>query len=244
MDKHWLAGRLEAGDSIEKIAREVGRHPSTVAYWVNKHGLKSGYAARHAPRGAIAREELEGLVELGMSVRQIAAELRRSPTTVRHWLRHHGLKTQPARYAPRDGAAGAEVMRECQRHGWTWFRRLGSATRYRCAQCAVETVSSRRRRVKEILVAEAGGRCAACGYADFVAVLQFHHVDPATKRFHLGREGVTRSLERARAEARKCVVLCPNCHAEVELGVRELPVTSESSPAQPVSWVAQIDGPG
>jgi transposase-like protein len=227
MDKDWLAARLEAGASIEAVAREVGKHPSTVAYWVNKHGLKSGYAPCHAAKGALAREQLESLVEAGLSIRQIAGALDRSPTTVRHWLRHHGLETQPARYAPRHGAAGAELMRECSTHGWTWFRQIGTSPRYRCAQCAVDAVSNRRRRMKQILVAEAGGRCACCGYEDHPAVLQFHHLDPAAKRFHLGREGVTRSLERARAEAAKCVLLCANCHAEVELGFRELPVDSE-----------------
>ena len=43
-----------------------------------------------------------------------------------------------------------------------------------------------------------------------------------TKNFSLSHEGVTRSLERAREEARKCVLLCANCHAEVEAGVRVL----------------------
>ena len=208
MDKNWLQSRLEAGDSIQAIARAVGKHPATVSYWVNRHGLKSGYAARHAPRGPLAREQLEPLVEAGLSIREIARVVDRSATTVRHWLRHHDLKTQPSRYAPRDQAAGAELMRECGTHGWTWFRRIGTATRYRCAQCAVEAVSDRRRRIKRILVEEAGGACVACGYDDFTPVLQFHHLDPATKRFHLGREGVTRSLDRARAEASKCVLLC------------------------------------
>jgi transposase-like protein len=213
MDKTWLEARLAAADSIEAIARDVGKHPSTVSYWVNKHGLRSGHAPKHAARGALTRDQLAVLVEAGMSVRQIAAELDRSATTVRHWLRHHGLTTHPARYASRDGAAGSELMRECARHGWTWFRRTGASTRYRCAQCAVETVSNRRRRMKQILVDEAGGRCVACGYDDCVGVLQFHHVDPATKSFHLGREGVARSLERARTEASKCILLCANCHA-------------------------------
>jgi transposase len=244
MDRDWLAARVDAGESIEAIAREVGRDPSTVAYWVNKYELSSGYAATHAARGPLSRDVLVELVEVGLSIRQIAAQLDRSATTVRHWLRHYGLRTQPARYAPRDGAAGAELMRECTKHGWTWFRRTGASTRYRCARCVVEAVSERRRRIKEILVDEAGGRCAACGYSDCVAVLQFHHVDPATKRFHLGREGVARSLERARAEASKCILLCANCHVEVETGFRPLPVRSEGEPAQPVSWVAQIDGPG
>jgi IS30 family transposase len=31
MEKDWLAGLLEQGRSIESIAREVGRDPSTVA---------------------------------------------------------------------------------------------------------------------------------------------------------------------------------------------------------------------
>jgi hypothetical protein len=51
-----------------------------------------------------------------------------------------------------------------------------------------------------------------------MAALQFHHLDPARKSFALSRNGVTRSLAELRAEAAKCVVLCANCHAEVEVG--------------------------
>jgi hypothetical protein len=43
------------------------------------------------------------------------------------------------------------------------------------------------------------------------------------KSFALSRDGVTRSLAAARAEARKCVLLCSNCHAEVEAGAAHLP---------------------
>ena len=88
--------------------------------------------------------------------------------------------------------------------------------------CAQQRVAERRRRVKQILVEEAGGCCAECGYDRCCAALQFHHVDPSRKSFALSREGVTRSLDRAREEARKCVLLCANCHAEVEGGVRVL----------------------
>jgi hypothetical protein len=31
--------------------------------------------------------------------------------------------------------------------------------------------------------------------------------------------GLTRSLERMRAEAAKCALVCSNCHAEIEGGV-------------------------
>jgi transposase-like protein len=96
MDRVWLAGRLEAGESIEAIAREVGRDPSTVAHWVNKHGLRSRHAERHAARGGLTREQLEPLIERGLTLRQLAEELDRSSATVRHWLKRHGLKTQIA----------------------------------------------------------------------------------------------------------------------------------------------------
>jgi len=229
MDKDWLEARLEAGDSIEAIAREVDRDASTVAYWVNKHGLRSPHAQRHAPRAPLTREVLEPLVAGGMSIRDIGRELDRSPTTVRHWLRQHGLKTSAAQRVRRDGSTVPEALRDCPRHGWTWFRLVGGK-RYRCARCIVDAVTDRRRRVKEILVEEAGGACAACGYRDCIGVLQFHHLDPSTKRFHLGREGVSRAIDDARAEARKCVLLCANCHTEVELGFRVLPVTSGRAP--------------
>jgi hypothetical protein len=71
-------------------------------------------------------------------------------------------------------------------------------------------------------VAEAGGACALCGYSRCVAALQFH-VDPARKRFAVAAGGVTRALAESRQEAAKCILLCGNCHAEVEAGVTALP---------------------
>jgi hypothetical protein len=56
-----------------------------------------------------------------------------------------------------------------------------------------------------------------------MAALEFHHLTPEEKAFSLSEEGVTRSLARARAEARKCVLLCANCHGEVEAGVAAAP---------------------
>ena len=80
----------------------------------------------------------------------------------------------------------------------------------------------RRRRVKSILVEEAGGSCKICGYDRYVGALEFHHLDPDTKTFSLSHRGVTRSIDAARAEAAKCILLCANCHAEVEAGIVNL----------------------
>lgn len=69
---------------------------------------------------------------------------------------------------------------------------------------------------------EAGGRCKICEYDRYLGALQFHHVDPSTKEFAVSLRGRTRHIERVRAEASKCVLLCSNCHAEVEGGITPL----------------------
>src|SRR3954468_23928288 len=130
MDAAALVAQLAAGRSIESIAREEGRPASTVAYWVNKYGLTSEHAPRHAPRGGIEREQLAALVEEGLSIRQIAARCDVSATTVRHWLQRHELKTQPAHYARRDQPKPEEILRDCSVHGWGPFVRVGAPGRY------------------------------------------------------------------------------------------------------------------
>jgi transposase len=235
VDKAWLAAQLEAGRSYESLVRELDRHASTVAYWARKHGLRSAHAPRHATRGAIDREVLAQIVACGLPVRDMAEVMERSPTTVRHWLRRYGLATEPTRRGATTKAAAAAGTRElelrCKRHGLT--RHVLRTDGYRCARCEAARVTAWRRKVKRILVEEAGGSCALCGYAREIAALQFHHVDPSTKGFALSREGVTRSLAKARAEARKCVLLCANCHAEVEAGSAQLPLRSADPQVYP-----------
>ena len=114
----------------------------------------------------VEKDELQRLIEQGLTIREIAKRVGRGSTTVRYWLARHGLRT-----------VGAE-QREL-----------------------------------------AGGR----GYDAYVGALQFHHMDPDSKTFGLSQGGFTRSLEAVRAETRKCVLLCSNCHAEVEGGFRALP---------------------
>jgi transposase-like protein len=216
-----LEAYLRRGLSLEEIGRLTGRHPTTVGYWVKRHGLAAVHRDRHAAKGGIELETLAELVEAGLSTREIAEQIGMSQSTVRHWLRKHGLRTHRARRDNSHGIRGVHADRvtmQCSRHGATefWLEPRGI---YRCLRCRSEAVSRRRRRVKELLVAEAGGRCALCGYDRYVGALQFHHRDGAAKRFGLGDRGLTRSVERVRAEAAKCVLLCANCHSEVEAGI-------------------------
>lgn len=229
MDRASLEQLLGQGLSLAEIGRRFDLHESTVAYWVQKNGLEAVNRRKHAAKGGLTRQELEPLVAAGMSIAEIASAVHRSKPTVRHWLRHHGVKTRPQERRFGAGSTRASkaagkvtVMRECGRHGLTEFWLEGRGY-YRCKRCRMERVSRRRRKMKLILVEEAGGRCVVCGYNRCTAALHFHHVDPDSKQFHLSMQGVTRSIAAARAEMAKCVLLCANCHAEVESGVSRIP---------------------
>jgi transposase-like protein len=229
VDRGWLEEQLAAGRSYEDIAREVGRHPSTVSYWARRHGLSSAHAERYAPRGGIDRDLLVAIVACGLPVREMADALDLSPTTVRYWLRRYELTTGPTerRAKVAEAAANGELHLElsCDRHGPT--RHTRRVDGYRCARCESERVTAWRQRLKQLLVDETGGACALCGYDRCRAALQFHHVDPSDKSFALSHGGLARSLRRAREEAQKCILLCANCHAEVEAGFAELPLAAD-----------------
>jgi IS30 family transposase len=155
MDRAWLEQQLAAGRSIEAIAREIDRDPSTVAYWVTKHGLVSTHAAKHAARGGITRDALDPLVAAGLSVRAIGEQLGVSYATVQHWLNKHDLKTR--RGAQPRGSDARTIERERPVHGLTTFIKYSPTDHHRCEQCRKDRVVARRRKVKAMLVEEAGG---------------------------------------------------------------------------------------
>lgn len=87
----------------------------------------------------------------------------------------------------------------------------------------VIAVSKRRKRVKEMVVAYKGGACRICKYNRYVGALELHHLDQEKKSFGIGDKGYTKSWEKVRAEADKCILLCANCHREVSAGIVQLP---------------------
>jgi transposase len=225
MDRDQLKRYLDEGLSLPQIGALVGRDPSTVGYWVQKYGLVANGRDRYAPRGGLSREQLEPLVSRGMTLEMIARELDRSASTVRYWIARLGLPKPKTRRRCDVDVALAQgkrtVVRHCPRHGEGVFV-IENGGKVKCRRCRMGAVAEWRRRTKARLVAEAGGRCQLCGYDRCRAALQFHHLDPTTKAFGLSLRGVTRAIEKLREEAAKCVLLCANCHAEVEVGFSTL----------------------
>jgi len=227
MERRFLEKCLAKGMSLEAIGEEVGKHPSTVGYWLKKHGLSARGAQKYARRGALDKADLMKLVETGATVAEIASTLDRDSSTIRYWLKRYDLATASRRRRRRRGYRGEARFAtfECERHGVTEFVLEGRGY-YRCKKCRAAAVAKRRRVVKRQLVEDAGGVCVLCGYCRWPGALQFHHVDPSLKEFHIAHRGYSRSLARSRAEAEKCVLLCANCHSEVEGGFATLPVDS------------------
>ena len=56
-------------------------------------------------------------------------------------------------------------------------------------------------------------KCEMCGYCKNPQILCFHH-NKGNKKFELNAIGM-RSQKVIIEEINKCIVLCPNCHAEI-----------------------------
>lgn len=139
-------------------------------------------------------------------------------------VRKAGRPPSPTRRCPVE-------VRECKRHGLTEFAFYSCGRgrrRWSCKRCVGEAVTRRLQKVKRILVQEAGRCCSVGGYDRCIVNLVFHHVDPSKKAFAISTSS-GKSLAAYRAEAKKCVLLCANCHGEVETG--QIP-----SPAPGACW--------
>jgi hypothetical protein len=141
---------------------------------------------------------LRSLVDEGLGQKAIAKRLGASQSGVRYHLDKLGLETHPP-----------ERPIGCSAHGVK-----------KCPPCRAQAVSKRRKVIRETLIAERGGKCqqADCavpgGYDRDMAALDFHHLDRATKVGNLSTwKG---DMDSAREEAKKCILVCSNCHREIE----------------------------
>lgn len=227
MEKAFLEECLAEGLSLEAIGKRVGKHESTVSHWLKKYGLEAVGREMHAPNQKVDPHRLRAMVESGASIQEMGEEFGAGRSTIRYWSRKLKLETERSarlretRQACQEGARRAYFR--CAKHGHTAFYARPDGG-FRCGRCSSEAVSRRRQSIKKTLVDEAGGRCALCGFDEHPAALQFHHVDPSSKAFSIAEGGLTRAIAKSRAEAEKCVLLCSNCHALVEVGAKSVSV--------------------
>ena len=65
------------------------------------------------------------------------------------------------------------------------------------------------------LVKMLGGKCVNCGYKKSITAISFHHLHPEDKCFDISNGGLMKGWKELVAEAKKCELLCLNCHAEL-----------------------------
>jgi hypothetical protein len=83
-------------------------------------------------------------------------------------------------------------------------------------QKKVDRQRYKRRQNKLNLVESLGGCCSKCGYNKCMDALEFHHIDPKKKEFNL--QSCKLSITRLQREAKKCILVCANCHREIHAG--------------------------
>ena len=59
-----------------------------------------------------------------------------------------------------------------------------------------------------------GDKCEFCGYSKCIWALEFHHINPELKLFEIGNN--TFSWEKNQKELDKGILVCANCHREIE----------------------------
>ena len=78
----------------------------------------------------------------------------------------------------------------------------------------VQAVTDFRKRRKENLIRVLGSCCCLCGYNKCIGALEFHHVEPENKKYQLS-SGNCHKIEDDLEEAKKCILVCANCHREI-----------------------------
>jgi len=90
-----------------------------------------------------------------------------------------------------------------------------------CKRCDQKRVATRTKTAKRKL--KAGG-CIICGYSKCLEALDFHHTED-NKSSNISK---INSVAKAKEEAKKCIVVCANCHREIHAGmVNEYPVVTK-----------------
>jgi len=65
--------------------------------------------------------------------------------------------------------------------------------------------------------------CSICGYNKCATSLHYHHTDPKTKVISICRAYTSNwKKERIDKELAKCILVCANCHGEIEEGLVEI----------------------
>lgn len=165
------------------------------------------------------KQVLEKCILDGLSQRQIAYNLVCSQTTVKYWLKKHGLTTKAEKlvdekFCPRCSTIKplSDFYKRTNRENYGGY----------CKSCSNSYHGERIKKVKLLMINYKGGKCIDCNLSkDDVhqSVFEFHHLDPDLKDDNWSKI-MFQKWAKIENELDKCVLLCANCHrirhAEIE----------------------------
>jgi hypothetical protein len=100
-------------------------------------------------------------------------------------------------------------------------RRFYERNRERAKKEAIENTLARKNKHRKLIKRyKLLIGCSRCGYKNYDKALEFHHLGEVEKVDSVSamlRENV--STKRLKAEIRKCIVVCANCHREIHRDV-------------------------
>ena len=78
-----------------------------------------------------------------------------------------------------------------------------------------------RNNLKNKIKKDFGGKCCICGYDRCMSSLHFHHKNSDTKVSEVMTLLYEKSKKDAYREAKKCILVCANCHGEIHEGLNK-----------------------
>ena len=79
----------------------------------------------------------------------------------------------------------------------------------------LKRIQEKRKAIKQKCVEYKGDVCQHCGYHKSLNALEFHHINPSEKTATIA-ELCSKNWEIIKKELDKCILLCSNCHREIE----------------------------
>lgn len=181
------ADAIAIGGGVLLVGRRVGRSPHPIGSEERRRDLRAQSKARSRDRRFAGVLSIQCACGCGYAMSPIDAFGR-----------------------PRSYVSGHNTVRKYEdpkqfKREWNHRNRPARAT----------AKTDRFRRLKAKLLAMFGGACVDCALAyngKNACVFHFHHRDPSTKTFALGNQLCNKAWQAIVAEARKCDLLCANCH--------------------------------
>ena len=96
-----------------------------------------------------------------------------------------------------------------------FYKRRGNKPSSYCKECTSIQALTRQQNFKKQCLDYKGGKCLSCGYNNYQGALEFHHLDPNEKEFHLATVKHNSFNSEIKRELDKCILLCSNCHREI-----------------------------